>query len=106
MSIYISTSRIIFVLLSLIIIWIEPLAKKSLIHKEKKMQIGKKISFDSLILKKKRNGKFMESYNPHRVIVHRHQHCFSTIRPRANYRDFGLSQHLYHDLSLIVLTNL
>nr|VDD31609.1 unnamed protein product [Brassica oleracea] len=39
----------------------------------------------------------MENYNPHRVIVHLHRlhrRCFSTGRPRANYRDFGLSGHI------------
>ncbi|KAG5576171.1 hypothetical protein H5410_056305 [Solanum commersonii] len=39
----------------------------------------------------------MESYNPYHGIVHLHASStlFLTERPRANYRDFGLSQDTY-----------
>ncbi|KAK8339889.1 hypothetical protein V6Z11_A08G066200 [Gossypium hirsutum] len=56
------------------------MAKKSLIHREKRQKLEQKFH---LIL---------------RAPTHLHRRCFSTRRPRANYREFGLSGRILREM--------
>ena len=109
---YISTSRI--RLLSLILIdtniKLNIIAKKSLIQREKKRQkfeqkyhlirrsskkeISKVLSLSD---KWEIHGK-LESLPRNSAPTRLHRRCFSTGRPRANYRDFGLSGHILREM--------
>ena len=107
---YIFTSRIRTV--SLIIIGTEHyiMARKSLIHREKKRQrleqkyrlirrsSKKKISkIPSLSEKWEIHGK-LQSPPRNSTPIRLHRRCFLTGRPRANYRDFGLSGHILREM--------
>nr|YP_009309830.1 ribosomal protein S14 [Orobanche rapum-genistae]ALJ02284.1 ribosomal protein S14 [Orobanche rapum-genistae] len=87
------------------------MAKKSLIQKEKKRQklaqkyhlirrsskeeINKKVP--SLNDKREIYGK-LQSLPRNSAPTRLHHRCFSTGRPRANYRDFGLSGHILREM--------
>ncbi|KAM3358154.1 hypothetical protein P3S68_021085 [Capsicum galapagoense] len=86
------------------------MAKKSLIQREKKRQkleqkyhsirrsSKKKISkVLSLSAKWEIYGK-LQSLPRNSAPTHLHRRCFLTRRPRANYRDFGLSGHILHEM--------
>nr|YP_009309730.1 ribosomal protein S14 [Orobanche austrohispanica]ALJ02159.1 ribosomal protein S14 [Orobanche austrohispanica] len=92
------------------------MAKKSLIQKEKKRQkLAQKYhlirrSSKEEISKKEEIGKVL-SLNDKQEIYGKlqslprnsaptrlHNRCFSTGRPRANYRDFGLSGHILREM--------
>nr|YP_010920468.1 ribosomal protein S14 [Philotheca fitzgeraldii]WAJ53248.1 ribosomal protein S14 [Philotheca fitzgeraldii] len=86
------------------------MARKSLIHREKKRQkLEQKYHLirrsskreinkvQSLSDKWKIHGKLQSS--PRNSAPTRfHRRCFSTGRPRANYRDFGLSRHKLREM--------
>lgn len=93
------------------------MATKSLIEREKKRQkleqkyhlirrsLKKEISkAQSLSEKWEIQGK-LEALPRNSAPTRLRRRCFSTGRPRANYRDFGLSRHILremvHELSLI-----
>ena len=85
------------------------MAKKSLIQREKKRQkleqkyhlirqslkkkIRSKVSSLSLSEKTKMREK-LQSLPRNSAPTRLHRRCFLTGRPRANYRDFGLSGHI------------
>nr|YP_010363648.1 ribosomal protein S14 [Daphne aurantiaca]UNZ12914.1 ribosomal protein S14 [Daphne aurantiaca] len=86
------------------------MAKKSLIHREKKRQkleqkyhlmrrsSKKEISkVPCLSDKWKIHGK-LQSLPRNSAPTRLHRRCFSTGRPRANYRDFGLSGHILREM--------
>nr|VDD65227.1 unnamed protein product [Brassica oleracea]VDD65715.1 unnamed protein product [Brassica oleracea]VDD65762.1 unnamed protein product [Brassica oleracea] len=86
------------------------MAKKSLIYREKKRQkleqkyhlirrsLKKEISeIPSLSEKWKIHGK-LQSPPRNSAPTRLHRRCFSTGRPRANYRDFGLSGHILREM--------
>nr|QJQ78312.1 ribosomal protein S14 [Glycyrrhizopsis flavescens]QJQ79878.1 ribosomal protein S14 [Glycyrrhizopsis flavescens] len=86
------------------------MAKKSVIQREKKRQKleqkyhlirrspKKEISkAPSLSEKWEIQGK-LESLPRNSAPTRLHRRCFSTGRPRANYRDFGLSGHILREM--------
>nr|YP_009269437.1 ribosomal protein S14 [Zanthoxylum schinifolium]YP_009744957.1 ribosomal protein S14 [Zanthoxylum pinnatum]YP_010027634.1 ribosomal protein S14 [Zanthoxylum oxyphyllum]YP_010027807.1 ribosomal protein S14 [Zanthoxylum multijugum]YP_010027894.1 ribosomal protein S14 [Zanthoxylum calcicola]YP_010205495.1 ribosomal protein S14 [Zanthoxylum stenophyllum]YP_010312105.1 ribosomal protein S14 [Zanthoxylum ailanthoides]YP_010323749.1 ribosomal protein S14 [Zanthoxylum avicennae]YP_010488640.1 ri len=86
------------------------MARKSLIHREKKRQkleqkyhlirrsSKKEINkVPSLSDKWKIHGK-LQSSPRNSALTRLHRRCFSTGRPRANYRDFGLSGHILREM--------
>ncbi|KAL5776802.1 hypothetical protein ACOSP7_009728 [Xanthoceras sorbifolium] len=78
------------------------MAKKSLIHREKKREkLEQKyhwIGFvPSLSEKWKTHGK-LQSPPRNSAPTRLHGRCFSTGKPRANYRDFGLSGHILREM--------
>nr|YP_009895572.1 ribosomal protein S14 [Draba verna]QKK42031.1 ribosomal protein S14 [Draba verna] len=86
------------------------MAKKSLIYREKKRQkleqkyhlirrsSKKEISLiPSLSEKWKIHGK-LQSPPRNSAPTRLHRRCFATGRPRANYRDFGLSGHILREM--------
>nr|YP_010828534.1 ribosomal protein S14 [Zygophyllum rosowii]YP_010828602.1 ribosomal protein S14 [Zygophyllum pterocarpum]YP_010828738.1 ribosomal protein S14 [Zygophyllum obliquum]YP_010828806.1 ribosomal protein S14 [Zygophyllum macropterum]YP_010921501.1 ribosomal protein S14 [Zygophyllum brachypterum]QQV73530.1 ribosomal protein S14 [Zygophyllum fabago]WFF46157.1 ribosomal protein S14 [Zygophyllum rosowii]WFF46225.1 ribosomal protein S14 [Zygophyllum rosowii]WFF46293.1 ribosomal protein S14 [Zygophyl len=85
------------------------MAKKSLIQREKKRQkLEKKYHGIRLSLKKEINkvslndkweiqGK-LQSLPRNSAPTRLHRRCFLTGRPRANYRDFGLSGHILREM--------
>nr|YP_009309766.1 ribosomal protein S14 [Orobanche densiflora]ALJ02221.1 ribosomal protein S14 [Orobanche densiflora] len=86
------------------------MAKKSLIQKEKKRQkLAKKYHLIrrsskeeirtvlSLNDKQEIYGK-LQSLPRNSAATRLHNRCFSTGRPRANYRDFGLSGHILREM--------
>ena len=86
------------------------MAKKSLIEREKKRQkleqkyhlirrsLKKEISeIPSLSEKWKIHGK-LQSPPRNSAPTRLRRRCFSTGRPRANYRDFGLSGHILREM--------
>ena len=86
------------------------MAKKSLINREKKRQkleqkyhlirrsSKKEISqVSSLIDKWKIHGK-LQSLPRNSAPTRLHRRCFSTGRPRGNYRYFGLSGHILREM--------
>nr|YP_009261312.1 ribosomal protein S14 [Danthoniopsis dinteri]ANN38431.1 ribosomal protein S14 [Danthoniopsis dinteri]ASJ65969.1 ribosomal protein S14 [Danthoniopsis dinteri] len=89
------------------------MAKKSLIQREKKRQkleqkyhlirrslkkkIRSKVSPLSLSEKTKMQEKF-QSLPRNSAPTRLHRRCFLTGRPRANYRDFGLSGHILREM--------
>ena len=107
---YISTSRIRLVcIIETNRNWII-MARKSLIQREKKRQkleqkyhlirrsSKKEISkVPSLNEKWKIHGK-LQSLPRNSAPIRLHRRCFSTGRPRANYRDFGLSGHILREM--------
>nr|YP_010881514.1 ribosomal protein S14 [Pellia neesiana]WIA68592.1 ribosomal protein S14 [Pellia neesiana]WIA68678.1 ribosomal protein S14 [Pellia neesiana]WIA68764.1 ribosomal protein S14 [Pellia neesiana] len=87
------------------------MARKSLIQREKKRQrLEKKYHFLRDSLRKQINKTFLldEKWKIHRKLQslprnsapnRLHRRCFLTGRPRANYRDFGLSRHLLREMA-------
>ncbi|KAK7321914.1 hypothetical protein VNO80_35154 [Phaseolus coccineus] len=86
------------------------MARKSVIQREKKRQkleqkyhlirrsSKKEISkVPSLSDKWEIHGK-LESLPRNSAPIRLHRRCFSTGRPRANYRDFGLSGHILREM--------
>uniref|UniRef100_UPI00315DB9CA ribosomal protein S14 n=1 Tax=Ctenium brachystachyum TaxID=3062116 RepID=UPI00315DB9CA len=89
------------------------MAKKSLIQREKKRkkleqkyhlirrssknQIRSKVSPLSLSEKTKMQEK-LQSLPRNSAPTRLHRRCFLTGRPRANYRDFGLSGHILREM--------
>nr|YP_010901007.1 ribosomal protein S14 [Carex giraldiana]WIL06389.1 ribosomal protein S14 [Carex giraldiana] len=69
-------------------------------------EIGRKISFDSSVLKKEKQRsslskreireiqRKLQSLPRNSALTRLHRRCLVTGRPRANYRDFGLSGHI------------
>nr|YP_010513721.1 ribosomal protein S14 [Tephrosia onobrychoides]UXL85292.1 ribosomal protein S14 [Tephrosia onobrychoides] len=91
------------------------MAKKSLIEREKKRQkleqkyhlirqsLKKEIiKVTSLSDKWEIHGK-LESLPRNSAPIRLHRRCFATGRPRANYRDFGLSGHILREMVHICL---
>ena len=86
------------------------MAKKSLIHREKRrQQLEQKYHLirrsskkeinkaPSLSEKWKIHGK-LQSTPRNRAPTRLHRRCFSTGKLRANYRDFGLSGHILREM--------
>nr|YP_010895684.1 ribosomal protein S14 [Chorispora sibirica]YP_010895766.1 ribosomal protein S14 [Chorispora songarica]WJZ19675.1 ribosomal protein S14 [Chorispora sibirica]WJZ19757.1 ribosomal protein S14 [Chorispora songarica] len=86
------------------------MAKKSLIYREKKRQkLEQKYHSIRRSLKKELrqilslrerweiHGK-LQSLPRNSAPTRRHRRCFLTGRPRANYRDFGLSGHILREM--------
>nr|YP_010547796.1 ribosomal protein S14 [Diplachne fusca]UYL23862.1 ribosomal protein S14 [Diplachne fusca] len=89
------------------------MAKKSLIQREKKRKkleqkyhlirrssknkIRSKVSSLSLSEKTKMQEK-LQSLPRNSAPTRLHRRCFLTGRPRANYRDFGLSGHILREM--------
>src|SRR6478672_914311 len=87
------------------------MAKKSLIEREKKRQklekkyqhfrqsiktqIKKSLSLDEKWEFQKQLQALPRNSAPTRL----HRRCFLTGRPRANYRDFGLSRHVLREMA-------
>ena len=87
------------------------MAKKSLIEREKKKQklekkhqifrqfiknkIKKSVSLDEKWEFQKQLQTLPRNSAPTRL----HRRCFLTGRPRANYRDFGLSRHVLREMA-------
>nr|UWV19136.1 ribosomal protein S14 [Padbruggea filipes] len=86
------------------------MAKKSLIQREKKRQklekkyhfirrsLKNEISKASSLSEKWKIQKKLESLPRNSAPTRLHRRCFSTGRPRANYRDFGLSGHILREM--------
>nr|AMC32449.1 ribosomal protein S14 [Glycyrrhiza lepidota]QJQ77020.1 ribosomal protein S14 [Glycyrrhiza lepidota]QJQ77133.1 ribosomal protein S14 [Glycyrrhiza lepidota] len=86
------------------------MAKKSLIQREKKRQKleqkyhsirrspKKEISKASSLSEKWEIQAKLESLPRNSAPTRLHRRCFSTGRPRANYRDFGLSGHILREM--------
>jgi small subunit ribosomal protein S14 len=85
--------------------------KKFVSEGEEATEIRTKISFDSSILKKIRSKvsplSLSEKMKMHEKLqslpcnsapTRLHRRCFLTRRPRANYRDFGLSGHVLREM--------
>nr|QUL61140.1 ribosomal protein S14 [Tetraena mongolica] len=85
------------------------MAKKSLIQREKKRQKlekkyhGIRLSLKKEIKKLSLNEKWeiqgkLQSLPRNSAPTRLHRRCFLTGRPRANYRDFGLSGHILREM--------
>nr|YP_009642798.1 ribosomal protein S14 [Reboulia hemisphaerica]QCP68468.1 ribosomal protein S14 [Reboulia hemisphaerica] len=87
------------------------MAKKSLIQREKKRQnlekkykilrnsLKKKIAESSSLDEKWEFQKKLQSLPRNSAPTRLHRRCFLTGRPKANYRDFGLSRHLLREMA-------
>ncbi|KAG6539882.1 hypothetical protein Mapa_018115 [Marchantia paleacea] len=87
------------------------MAKKSLIQREKKRQnlekkykilrnsLKKKITETSSLDEKWEFQKKLQSLPRNSAPTRLHRRCFLTGRPKANYRDFGLSRHLLREMA-------
>nr|YP_009922662.1 ribosomal protein S14 [Wiesnerella denudata]QNA49862.1 ribosomal protein S14 [Wiesnerella denudata] len=87
------------------------MAKKSLIEREKKRQnlekkykilrnsFKKKITEISSLDEKWEFQKKLQSLPRNSAPTRLHRRCFLTGRPKANYRDFGLSRHLLREMA-------
>lgn len=83
------------------------MARKSLIQREKKRQkLEQKYYWIRQSLKKEiskvpslreQHGK-LQSSPRNSAPIRLHRRCFLTGRPRANYRDFGLSGHILREM--------
>ena len=87
------------------------MARKSLIQREKKKQrleqkyriirqlikkkMGEALSLDEKWQFQKQLQSLPRNSAPNRL----HRRCFLTGRPRANYRDFGLSKHVLREMA-------
>nr|AND48332.1 ribosomal protein S14 [Eosphagnum rigescens] len=87
------------------------MARKSLIQREKKKQrleqkyriirqlikkkMGEALSLDEKWELQKQLQSLPRNSAPNRL----HRRCFLTGRPRANYRDFGLSRHVLREMA-------
>nr|YP_009411383.1 ribosomal protein S14 [Pheidochloa gracilis]ASJ67380.1 ribosomal protein S14 [Pheidochloa gracilis] len=86
------------------------MAKKSLIQKEKKRQkleqkyhlirrsSKKKIRSPLSLSEKTKMQEKLQSLPRNSAPTRLHRRCFLTGRPRANYRDFGLSGHILREM--------
>nr|YP_009390898.1 ribosomal protein S14 [Drosera erythrorhiza]ARV87573.1 ribosomal protein S14 [Drosera erythrorhiza]QWZ47375.1 ribosomal protein S14 [Drosera peltata] len=87
------------------------MAKKSLIQREKKRQkLEQKFHLIRRSLKKELSSKVLslsdkweiqrklQSLPRNSAPTRLHRRCFLTGRPRANYRDFGLSGHILREM--------
>ena len=68
------------------------MARKSVIQREKKRQ---KLEQKYHLI---RRSSKLESLPRNSAPIRLHRRCFSTGRPRANYRDFGLSGHILREM--------
>nr|YP_009522532.1 30S ribosomal protein S14 [Dumortiera hirsuta]AXQ02649.1 30S ribosomal protein S14 [Dumortiera hirsuta] len=87
------------------------MAKKSLIQREKKRQnlekkyktlrnsLKKKIMETLSLDEKWKFQKKLQSLPRNSAPTRLHRRCFLTGRPKANYRDFGLSRHLLREMA-------
>nr|YP_009659411.1 ribosomal protein S14 [Riccia fluitans]QCR64623.1 ribosomal protein S14 [Riccia fluitans]QYB18438.1 ribosomal protein S14 [Riccia fluitans]WKW95026.1 ribosomal protein S14 [Riccia fluitans] len=87
------------------------MAKTSLIQREKKRQnlekkykilrnsLKKKIKETSSLDEKWEFQKKLQSLPRNSAPTRLHRRCFLTGRPKANYRDFGLSRHLLREMA-------
>ncbi|CAM6042343.1 unnamed protein product [Sphagnum compactum] len=87
------------------------MARKSLIQREKKKQrleqkyriirqlikkkMGEALSLDEKWQFQKQLQSLPRNNAPNRL----HRRCFLTGRPRANYRDFGISRHVLREMA-------
>nr|ATW68845.1 ribosomal protein S14 [Setaria verticillata] len=71
--------------------------KYHLIRGSSKKKIRSKVSPLSLSEKKKMQKK-LQSLPRNSAPTRLHRRCFLTGRPRANYRDFGLSGHILREM--------
>lgn len=86
------------------------MARKSLIHREKKRQkleqkyqlirrsLKKEISKVLPLSEKWKIHRKLQSLPRNSAPIRLHRRCFLTGRPRANYRDFGLSGHILREM--------
>nr|ANO45205.1 ribosomal protein S14 [Drymophila moorei] len=86
------------------------MARKSLIQRDKKRQkleqkfhltrryLKKEISKVPSLSKKWEIHRKLQSLPRNSAPVRLHRRCFVTGRPRANYRDFGLSGHILREM--------
>ncbi|KAK7299380.1 hypothetical protein VNO77_45673 [Canavalia gladiata] len=86
------------------------MARKSVIQREKKRQkleqkyhlirrsSKKEISKVPSLSEKWEIHEKLESLPRNSAPIRLHRRCFSTGRPRANYRDFGLSGHILREM--------
>nr|YP_010321198.1 ribosomal protein S14 [Wisteriopsis japonica]YP_010353098.1 ribosomal protein S14 [Wisteriopsis reticulata]QJQ79764.1 ribosomal protein S14 [Wisteriopsis reticulata]UFR83085.1 ribosomal protein S14 [Wisteriopsis reticulata]UJT96913.1 ribosomal protein S14 [Wisteriopsis japonica]UOF70642.1 ribosomal protein S14 [Wisteriopsis reticulata] len=86
------------------------MAKKSLIQREKKRQklekkyhsirrsLKNEISKVASLSEKWEIQRKLESLPRNSAPTRLHRRCFATGRPRANYRDFGLSGHILREM--------
>lgn len=86
------------------------MARKSLIHREKKRQkleqkyhlirrsLKKKISKVSSLSEKWEIHVKLQSLPRNSAPTRLHRRCFLTGRPRANHRDFGISGHILREM--------
>nr|YP_009559587.1 ribosomal protein S14 [Diphasiastrum digitatum]YP_009559675.1 ribosomal protein S14 [Lycopodium clavatum]YP_011003776.1 ribosomal protein S14 [Lycopodium japonicum]AZU95384.1 ribosomal protein S14 [Diphasiastrum digitatum]AZU95727.1 ribosomal protein S14 [Lycopodium clavatum]WPS66347.1 ribosomal protein S14 [Lycopodium japonicum] len=87
------------------------MAKKSLIQREKKRQkleqkyhsirlyLKKRMSEASLLDEKWEISEKLQSLPRNSAPTRLHRRCLLTGRPRANYRDFGLSRHVLREMA-------
>nr|YP_010045327.1 ribosomal protein S14 [Mnium marginatum]QPF96935.1 ribosomal protein S14 [Mnium marginatum] len=87
------------------------MAKKSLIEREKKRQrlekkyqnfrqsVKKKIKETLSLDEKWELQKKLQTLPRNSAPTRLHRRCFLTGRPRANYRDFGLSRHVSREMA-------
>nr|YP_009041028.1 ribosomal protein S14 [Tetraphis pellucida]AIB08486.1 ribosomal protein S14 [Tetraphis pellucida]QZJ47963.1 ribosomal protein S14 [Tetraphis pellucida] len=87
------------------------MAKKSLIERERKKQklekkyqnfrqtIKKKMKETSSLNERWEFQKKLQSLPRNSAPTRLHRRCFLTGRPRANYRDFGLSRHVLREMA-------
>nr|ATQ36671.1 ribosomal protein S14 [Eragrostis tenella] len=71
--------------------------KYHLIRRSSKKKIRSKVSSLSLSEKTKMQEK-LQSLPRNSAPTRLHRRCFLTGRPRANYRDFGLSGHILREM--------
>lgn len=86
------------------------MAKKSLIQREKKRKkleekyhlirrsLKKEISLPLSLSDKREIQEKLQSLPRNSAPTRLHRRCFLTGRPRANYRDFGLSGHILREM--------
>ncbi|KAI5655402.1 hypothetical protein M9H77_32589 [Catharanthus roseus] len=67
------------------------MARKGLIQREKKSKVPS-LSEKWEIYRK------LQSPPRNNAATRLHRRCFATGRPRANYRDFGLSEHILREM--------
>ncbi|CAN4102304.1 unnamed protein product [Withania somnifera] len=74
------------------------MARKSLIQREKKRQkLEQKYHLIRRSSKRNKQGS-LQSLPRNSAPTRLHRRCFLTGRPRANYRDFGLSGHILREM--------
>ncbi|KAK8322117.1 hypothetical protein V6Z11_A12G148500 [Gossypium hirsutum] len=73
------------------------MAKKSLIHREKKKQKLEQ-KYHLIRRSSKKEISKLQSSPRNNAPTRLHRRCFSTGRSRANYRDFGLSGHILREM--------
>lgn len=85
------------------------MAKKSLIEREKKKNQKKISKFSSIYKTQDKKSlsldekwefqKQLQALPRNSAPTRLHRRCFLTGRPRANYRDFGLSRHVLREMA-------